>query len=98
MLPSDSDARRRRGIPFLFMTGDDIKEIKTATGEDLLFLSGMEGAQLGEAEKAQMKSSMSGMKVGLKHSRFGIFFMNVWTWGGEIVLYKGNDYFTIEIS
>ena len=88
-LQNNADARKR-GIPFLFTTGEAFKDIKQATAEDIKFLIG------GDVDTSQIPANM---KVSLKYSHFGIFFMNVWTWGGEIVLYDGGDqYFFIEID
>jgi hypothetical protein len=36
-----------------------------------------------------------GMKVGYKYSFFGIFWLDLWTWGGEYCLFKDRDYVSI---
>jgi hypothetical protein len=49
-------------------------------------------------QRAEMQGGLSGVKVGLKYSHFGMFFMSVWTWGGEVVLFKDKTYEPIVIS
>lgn len=58
----------------------------------------MTGVDESEVDLAEYKSSLpENFKVGMMHSRFALFFMNVWTWGGEIVLYTDDTYYTIDI-
>jgi hypothetical protein len=40
---------------------------------------------------AQQATANSGVKVGYKYSYFGIFWLDLWTWGGEYCLYSGKQ-------
>ena len=33
-----------------------------------------------------------GLAVGYKYSSFGVFWLDIWRWGGEFVVYKGDNY------
>lgn len=89
------NAEARKRVPIFFSTGDDISEIKDASIQDLMFLNGesTEGLDL-SALKTEVPS---GYKVGLMHSHIAILFMDLWTWDGKIVLFKGDTYYDISI-
>ena len=92
-----NNAEARKGIPIvIYSTDDDIIEIKDAVVEDTIFLMGQDPA---EVNMAEAKSNMpANLKVGMMHSRFALFWMNVWTWDGQIVLFTDDTYYTVGIS
>lgn len=69
--PQRAEARRR-GI-LIINTGDDVSHV----------------GDVGPAaqEFVREATGKSGCKVGYVYSRFGIFWINVWTWGGRYCLY-----------
>lgn len=86
---NDAEARRR-GIPFLFTTGETTSDYHNVTKADVEFLS----------PSIDPTSVNSSFKVSYKYSRFGLFFINLWTWGGEVCYmdHANNTYYDIEIS
>ena len=92
-----NNVEARKGIPIvIYSTDDDIIEIKDAVVEDTIFLMGQDPA---EVNMAEAKSNMpTNLKVGMMHSRFALFWMNVWTWDGQIVLFTDDTYYTVGIS
>lgn len=40
----------------------------------------------------------AGLKVGYKYGAFGVFWLDIWTWDGEFVLYRGDNYQTLEAA
>jgi hypothetical protein len=77
VLTSASTAHARRGI-MLITTGDAIKNVG-------------EVADSMKAQVAEGTGQAGNLRVGLLHSRFGIFWVDIWTWGGMYVLYDDND-------
>jgi hypothetical protein len=95
---NDSDARKRGGIFFINFANETIGERKVATNEDFRFLAG-EAAGISEGtDITALKPSLKGMKVGYKYTYCGIFWLELWTWGGEVVLYKDKSYSTINVD
>lgn len=91
-----NNAQARKRVPIIYSTGLDLKEIKQATAADVAFLTGQE---LNATEMSDLKESISSdLKVGMKYSHFGLLFMNVWTWDGEIVLFEGDTYYDIDVT
>jgi hypothetical protein len=72
-----STAHARRGF-FLITHGDAIKHVGDVVPE----MRPQVQAATGQTDDVQ---------VGLLHQRFGVFWVDVWTWGGEYVLYNGGD-------
>ena len=86
----NSAEARKRGIPFLFTTGETTSDYNNVTAADVEYLS----------PSIDPSSVDSSLKVSYKYSRFGLFFINVWTWGGEVCYmdHANNTYYDIEIS
>jgi hypothetical protein len=70
-------AHARRGF-FLITTGNTVKHLGDVTAER-------------QAEIREATEQMDDVRVGYLHDRFGVFWVDVWTWGGEYVLYNDSD-------
>jgi hypothetical protein len=70
-------AHARRGF-FLITTGNTVKHLGDVTPER-------------QAEMREATEQMDKVRVGYLHDRFGVFWVDVWTWGGEYVLYNDSD-------
>ena len=88
---NDSDARRRgKGIVFINFANETISERKDLTVQDLLFVSGMPLDTPG-VEGQPLPAELSGLKIGYKYTYCGLFWLELWTWGGEVVLYHPGE-------
>jgi hypothetical protein len=47
-------------------------------------------AKLGDVSAEDRAQFPQNTVIGYKYSRFGVFWMDLWTWGGEYCLYDGN--------
>ncbi len=74
-----AEAHARRGI-MLITSGDNIKKVAELEPE---FAKTVE-AEIG-----------SGVAVGYKYEQFGLFFIEVWSWDGQYVLFRGDDYWDL---
>jgi hypothetical protein len=45
----------------------------------------------GPAPQDMQKNAIGDVKVGFKYSYFGVFWLDLWTWGGEFCLYTKDD-------
>lgn len=83
LFPSSAEARRR-GI-FFINTGDTVKEVGKVKAEF--------GPEIKQAVGASEVPT-----VGYLHNRFGLFWLDVWTWDGKYCLYTDadNTYWEIE--
>jgi hypothetical protein len=62
----------------------------------VLITSGDHIAHLGDLKvKPEKGPIVPGVRVGFKYNHFGIFWLNLWTWGGEYCLYKDREYVPI---
>ena len=77
VLSLHSTAHARRGF-FFITTGETVKHVGEVASNMKAGASEATG-QAGELE------------VGYLHSRFGVFWVDVWTWGGKYVLFDDND-------
>lgn len=93
-LQNNADARRR-GIPFLFTTGETYSDYHLVTQEDLNFLY-PDTSDEADASAA----AAAGVQVSFQYDRFGLFFINLWTWNGKVVLLEEakETYYDIEVS
>ena len=93
-LQNDADARRR-GIPFLFTTGETFSDFHLVNQDDFDYLFPSTAGQTDASAAAS-----AGVQVSFMYDRFGLFFINVWTWSGKVVLYEEakQTYYDIEIS
>jgi hypothetical protein len=73
----DSTAHARRGL-LLITTGDTVKHIGEVTSDM-------------QASVREATGQLDDLKVGYLHDRFGVFWVDVWTWGGHYVLYNDSD-------
>ncbi len=48
------------------------------------------------AEPGQLPPEASGAQVGYVHNRFGLFWLDVWTWDGRYCLFQNDSYWEIE--
>ena len=85
-----AEARRRGGGIFFITTGETTSDYHNVTAEDVKFLS----------PSLEPNSVSPSFKVSYKYSRFGLFWINLWTWGGEICYmdHANNAYYNIDIS
>jgi len=81
LYPSRAEARRKG---FVFIThGKSIKHI----------------GDVPEELKAEIRSTFETSEepaVGFIYSQFGIFWLDIWTWGGEYCIYAGDEYGPID--
>ena len=75
LLPAKAEARR--GI-ILITTGDTIKHVADVATEMKPVIREVTGSTVD-------------YKVGYLHERFGVFWIDLWTWGGEYVLYDESE-------
>ena len=76
---------RRGGGAVIINTGDDILHIRDLPKADALVLADDPSSEtLGDR-------TFFG-KLGYRYERFGVFWMDIWRWDGEFVLYEGDTY------
>jgi len=51
-----------------------------------------------DLKDALRKATGKNLSVGFKYSSFGVFWLDLWTWGGEYCLYEGNNYEPIPLA
>lgn len=56
------------------------------TGDDIMYLRDI------PPDVAKDEPDLAGYKVGWHYSRFGLFWVDFWRWGGELCVYQGNTY------
>jgi hypothetical protein len=78
VMASASTAHARRGGILLITTGETVKDIG-------------EVSQSMKARVAEGTGQAGELRVGLLHNRFGLFWVDIWTWGPKYVLYDDND-------
>ena len=67
---------------FVLITyGDDISKVADIPADQL--------------EGVKQDTGASNPAIGYKYSMFGIFFLNIWTWSGEYVLYEDDNYWDL---
>ncbi len=68
-------------VPFLITYGDSISQL----------------APLPSDKKETLeKITQPGTQVGYKYSYFGLFFLDLWTWGGEYCLFKDKSFWSLK--
>ena len=80
ILPSEAHARKR-GF-FLITTGETVKHMGDVQAE--------------AKPLVQMATNGQDPQVGYLHDRFGILFLDLWTWGGQYCLYKDNEVWALD--
>ena len=60
------------------------------TGDDILELHDL------PANVADNNVELTGYHVGWKYHRFGLFWLDLWRWGGEPVVFRGNTFEPVE--
>jgi len=74
-------ARAEAKVPFLITYGDSISQL----------------APLPSDKKETLeKLTKPGAEVGYKYSYFGLFFLDLWTWGGEYCLFEGKSFWSLK--
>ena len=74
-------ARAEAKVPFLITYGDSISQL----------------APLPSDKKGTLeKLTKPGAEVGYKYSYFGLFFLDLWTWGGEYCLFEGKSFWSLK--
>ncbi|MEM6993793.1 MAG: hypothetical protein AAF721_24980 [Myxococcota bacterium] len=76
---SYGEAHARRGI-MLITSGDSITQVAELQGD---------AAKEVEAEIG------AGAAIGYKYEQFGVFWLELWSWDGQFVLFKGDDYWEL---
>ena len=61
------------------------------TGLDVTHVS-----ELNDAAKAELVAEAQDMKIGYAYERFGVFWLDIWRWDGQLVFYKGDELFEEE--
>ena len=56
------------------------------TGEHIVEVSDLKDEVRAEVEA----DTMAGVKIGILHSRFGVFWLDIWRWDSKWVLFKGD--------
>ena len=80
VLMAPSRAEARKGF-ILITTGDDISKVADVP------------AQL--APVVKQLTGAANPEIGYKYSMFGIFFLNIWTWDGDYVIYEGDTFWDL---
>jgi hypothetical protein len=66
------------------------------TGDDILHIRDLESAANTAAVADEAPDALVFSKLGYRYERFGVFFMDIWRWDGEFVLYSGDTYVPID--
>jgi hypothetical protein len=86
-----------RGLPFLFalLLFDPSRAqaipVLITSGDSFIYV----GEVTDELKAVVRKETKVDAAVGYKYSHFGIFWLALWTWGGEYCLYKDNQYWKL---
>ena len=80
LLTPDDAHARRRGF-VLITHGETIQHVEEVPDDKYAVAEQMTGANV---------------RVGYRYSSFGLFFLDIWTWDGEFVLYQGSDYWELD--
>ncbi len=62
----------------LFTRGEDISKVADIPQQLL--------------EQVKQNTGTASPAIGYKYGMFGVFFLNIWTWGGEYVIFDGDSY------
>ena len=46
-------------------------------------------------ENVKQSTGATSPEIGYKYSNFGIFFLNLWTWGGDYVIFENDTYWDL---
>jgi hypothetical protein len=77
-----STAQARRGGIILITYGDSIKDLAQVPAE--------------LAPVIEKATGQSGLRVGFKYSYFGLFWLDLWTWGGDFCLYRDRSFIPLK--
>jgi hypothetical protein len=90
---------KRQGIgpAFLLVAAGILCGAPEASAKIILITHGDTISHVGEISpnlQAQVQQNLkkSGLKVGFHYSYFGVFWLDLWTWGGEYCVYDGQGY------
>ena len=56
------------------------------TGDDIMYVREV------PAKALEAMPDLAGSRVGYHYGRFGVFWLDLWRWSGELVIYKDNTY------
>jgi len=79
VLLPQSEAQARRGI------------VVVTSGDSITHVADLDPAVADEIEA----EAGSGIAVGFKYEQFGLFWLEVWCWDGEYVLFRGEEYWDL---
>lgn len=99
-LQNNSEARRRGGIVFINFANETTCNMKKElTPDDFFFLTNTvdEKKDYSEDDLNGLKTELAGSTLAYKYTYFGLFWLEIWTWGGEAVILKDNLYYTLDI-
>jgi len=74
-------ARAEAKVPFLITYGDSISQLAPLPADKKDTLE---------------KLTKPGTQIGYKYSYFGLFYLDVWTWGGEYCLFEGKSFWSLK--
>lgn len=87
-------------VPALALTGVALASTEAHAGKGIVLITHGESvlhyADLeGDAKAFAAESTGHEVKVGYLYSHFGVFWLDLWTWGGEYCLYNGDNVWTL---
>jgi hypothetical protein len=87
-------------IPVLFCAMTVFKPAQADAGGFILITYGDDISKVADIPAAQMEGvkQMTGAAnpaIGYKYNQFGVFYLNIWTWGGDFVLYENDTYWDL---
>ncbi len=74
-------SRAEAKIPFLITYGDSISQLAPLPSDKKAILE---------------KATHAGAEVGYKYSYFGLFYLDLWTWGGEYCLFHEKSFWSLK--
>ena len=73
--------RSEAKVPFLITYGDSISQLAPLPTDKKEILE---------------KATRAGVEIGYKYSYFGLFFLDLWTWGGEYCLFHEKSFWSLK--
>lgn len=83
-------------IPALALTGVALTATEAHAGKGIVLITHGESVLhydelTGDAKTFAAETTGREVQVGYLYSHFGVFWIDLWTWGGEYCLYHGDD-------
>jgi hypothetical protein len=87
-------------IPALFCAMTMFKPAQAEAKGFILITYGDDISKVADIPAAQMEgvkqaTGAANPAIGYKYNQFGVFFLNVWTWDGDYVLYENDTYWDL---